>query len=771
MENPQQTIRLLQEELAETNREVVALTLELEKRVEARTLELQAAQAELQRTNSELRQLTVDLEGRVAVRAAELAASNEALRQSESRFRHVVEQSIVGIYIIQNQRFTYVNPKMAEIFGCSPEDMTSTSLYDFIAEDSRALARENIRRRVAGEIQSAHYTLQMIRHGGAIIDAEVHGSRVDFDDGPGILGCLIDVTERKENERKTKAHLNWLDLLSRTTRAIGERQDLRSIFQVVIRSLEDSLPVDFACICLHNSASQSLTVACVGAKSEALALELALTEQARVEVDGNGLSRCVRGQLVYEPDIVPVSFPFPQRLARSGLRSLVVAPLLVEAKIFGVLVVARRVPASFSSDDCEFLRQLSEHVALAANQAHLHQALQQAYDDLRQTQQAVMQQERLRALGQMASGIAHDINNAISPAALYVESLLEREPNLSPRAREYLETIQRAVEDVASTVARMREFYRPREPQLALVPVDANQLIRQVVDLTRARWHDMPQQQGAVIGMNVEVAPDLPSIMAIESEIREALVNLVFNAVDAMPRGGTIALRTGLHPAGETGSKAVRIEVADTGQGMDEETLRRCLEPFYTTKGERGTGLGLAMVYGIAQRHSADLEIESTVGQGTTVRLSFTVPEIATASADAPVPSPEIKPRLRILIVDDDPLLLKSLRDILEGEGHFISTANGGQAGIDTFTAVAGTPEAFQTLITDLGMPYVDGRQVAAAAKNASPETQVILLTGWGRRLIDEGEIPAHVDCVLSKPPKLRELREVLARGGRPALP
>ena len=181
-------------------------------------------------------------------------------------------------------------------------------------------------------------------------------------------------------------------------------------------------------------------------------------------------------------------------------------------------------------------------MALAAHQAQLYDALQQAYDDLRQTQQAVMQQERLRALGQMASGIAHDINNAISPVALYTESLLENEPNLSARARDYLETIQHAIEDVAATVARMREFYRQREPQLTLTPVQLNRLIQQVLDLSRARWSDMPQQRGLMIELETELAPDLPAIMGVESEIREALINLVFNAVDAMPDGGTLTL-------------------------------------------------------------------------------------------------------------------------------------------------------------------------------------------------------------------------------------
>ncbi len=210
----------------------------------------------------------------------------------------------------------------------------------------------------------------------------------------------------------------------------------------------------------------------------------------------------------------------------------------MESKVFGILVVARRQQQGFVSGECEFLKQLSEHVALAAQQSELHGALQAAYDDLRQTQQAVMQHERLRALGQMASGIGHDINNAISPITLYTESLLETEPCLSAKARSYLETIQHATEDVAQTVGRMREFYRQRETQVTLLPVDLNKLIQPVIDLSRARWDDMPQQRGVTVHLGTDLETSLPIVMGIESEIREALINLIFNAVDAMPDGG-----------------------------------------------------------------------------------------------------------------------------------------------------------------------------------------------------------------------------------------
>jgi CheY-like chemotaxis protein len=370
-----------------------------------------------------------------------------------------------------------------------------------------------------------------------------------------------------------------------------------------------------------------------------------------------------------------------------------------------------------------------------------------------------MQQERLRALGQMASGIAHDINNAISPVALYTEALLDHEQNLSERGRKQLEIIERAVDDVAQTVARMGEFYRVREPQVSLVPVDLNKLVNQVIDLTRARWSDMVQQRGFSIDVRLELAADLPPIAAVESQVRDAMVNLVFNAVDAMPQGGPLTVRTRI--AEGSGGQIVQLEIIDAGVGMDEDTRRRCLEPFFTTKGTRGTGLGLAMVYGVAQRHNAHLEIESEPGKGTVVRMSFAVAAdpVSASSGNQPPPLGPI----RVLIIDDDPLLLKTLRDALESDGHEVTAATGGQAGINAFVESHASGQPFPVVITDLGMPHVDGRKVAATIKASVPSTVIIMLTGWGRRLVAEGDLPPGVDTVISKPPKLLELRAALA--------
>jgi signal transduction histidine kinase/DNA-binding response OmpR family regulator len=573
------------------------------------------------------------------------------------------------------------------------------------------------------------------------------------------LTAQIAVGEQTHSE--LQAQLHRLDLLHRIARAIGERQDLKSIFQVVITSLEENLPIDFGCICLYEPAAEALIVTSVGVKSEALAKELSLAERG-IPIDSNGLSRCVRGQLIHEADVSKSAFPFSQRLARGGVRSLVVAPLLAERKVFGVLIAARQQAGSFSTADCEFLQHLSEHVALAAHQAQLHSDLQHAYENLRNSQHTVMQQERLRALGQMASGVAHDINNTISPVALYAESLLEQEPNLSSRARKYLTTIQRATEDVAQTVARMREFYRPRELQLVLARINLNELVQQVIDLTRARWRDLPQERGIVVQLQTDLDAHLPGIMGADSEIRNAMTNLVFNAIDSMPDGGSLMLRTKVVADQSGGARFVHLQVCDSGVGMDEDTRRRCLEPFFTTKGERGTGLGLATVYGMVQRHSAELEIDSGPGKGTTVRLIFPAAEVsATTARMAALRLPTQS--MRILLVDDDPFVLESLKHTLENDGHLITTADGGQAGIEAFAAAQLRGEAFTVVITDLGMPYFDGRKVAATVKASSPNTPVILLTGWGQRLAADNDIPLHVDRVVNKPPKLHELRSVLA--------
>lgn len=399
----------------------------------------------------------------------------------------------------------------------------------------------------------------------------------------------------------------------------------------------------------------------------------------------------------------------------------------------------------------------------------LREELQRVYDELRQTQQSVVQQERLRALGQMASGIAHDINNALSPVLAFSELLLKTDAGLSPESRRNLGHIRTSAQDIAQIVARMREFYRRRDEAEPLRLVQPERIVQQVVEMTRPRWSDIAQSKGVVVKVETRFDAALPALYSNETELREALTNLVLNSVDALPNGGSIVISARAfrlpHAAENAPPTHVVVEVADTGVGMDEATRQRCLEPFFSTKKQRGgTGLGLAMVYGTMERHEGGIEVDSKPGQGTTVRLIFPVRQAPVRAAEsceaaaAPV-------RLRVLCIDDEPLLRELLKQLLDYYQHDVETADGGQAGLDAFFAARQAGRPFDIVLTDLGMPHVDGRQVVERIKRVAPDTGVIMLTGWGP-LLDGGSEgqPGRVDALISKPPRMEELNQTLLR-------
>ena len=250
-------------------------------------------------------------------------------------------------------------------------------------------------------------------------------------------------------------------------------------------------------------------------------------------------------------------------------------------------------------------------------------------------------------------------------------------------------------------------------------------------------------------------------------ELREAVTNLVLNAIDAMPRGGAIKIVTrvtestgaGLEPAGNC---HVVLEVRDTGKGMDNFVKEHCLEPFFSTKGPRGSGLGLAMVYGMIRRHQGSIDVESEPGRGTTVRLVFNPVGSPVRFPVAPAVTADLPP-LRILCIDDDQRIGAMLREVLASQHHLVEIADGGAKGVEAFRNAQRRGQPFQVVITDLGMPNVDGRQIVRTVKAESPGTPVIMLTGWAAMMDQEGELPKDVDAVISKPPSISRLHEALA--------
>jgi nitrogen-specific signal transduction histidine kinase/ActR/RegA family two-component response regulator len=374
--------------------------------------------------------------------------------------------------------------------------------------------------------------------------------------------------------------------------------------------------------------------------------------------------------------------------------------------------------------------------------------LERVLEELKSAQQRVIQQERLRALGGMASGIAHDFNNALVGILGLSELLLHRPENLEDRekTRRYVEMINTTAKDAGNIVNRLREFYRHREGRETFNVVDLNQLVEEAISLTEPVWKAQAEAKDIPIAVQKDLQK-IPAIVGDASELREALTNLIFNAIDAMPRGGTISIRTRLDGG------QVLLEVGDTGIGMTEEVRQRCLEPFFTTKGAHGTGLGLSMVYGIVQRHRGTIDIESEVNKGTTLMIRIPQPSAPPVSAARPRP-PEVLQHLHVLVVDDEPLVRKVIGEYLKIDGHTVETADGGRDGLEKFHN-----GRFDLVVVDRAMPDMNGDQVAKAIKSVNSTVPVVMLTGFGAMMEDIDEKPAHVDLVVGKPVTISGLR------------
>lgn len=397
-----------------------------------------------------------------------------------------------------------------------------------------------------------------------------------------------------------------------------------------------------------------------------------------------------------------------------------------------------------------------EHVHALEELRRSHEALQEAMRQLQETQQQVIQQQRLRALGEMASGIAHDFNNALTPILGLTELLMEHPvASADPQVMRYLEMIRTAAQDAAQTVSRLREFYRPRGRAELRQPLDVNAIVEEAVQLTAPRWKEQAEAQGVFIRVHTQLQP-LPPISANRSELREVLQNLIFNAVDALPSGGDITLRTYLTHG--SSPEYVVIEVQDNGVGMDSETRVRCFEPFFSTKGEHGSGLGLAVVYGIVQRHEGKVEVDSQLGGGTTFRVFLpvhTLPELVVPGEHPMAPSAP----LRILLVEDKPLVREVLAEHLLRQGHHVETAPDGKRGLEKFL-----DSRYDLVITDLAMPVMSGEQLAMEIKRIAPNKPIILLTGFGVPRPTQDTYADLVDYVLIKPVTHYALRQAIAK-------
>jgi signal transduction histidine kinase len=455
---------------------------------------------------------------------------------------------------------------------------------------------------------------------------------------------------------------------------------------------------------------------------------------------------------------------------RYGTGSFMCMPVRVGDRVIGVLNLAKKedqsggtVIRAFTPTDLQFLNALMTYIGYAVDNARLldeaqdaARKLQSVVDDLKATQAQLVRGETLSAIGKLASGMAHHLNNLFAVILGRLETLLVKVPD--QEARRYLEIVQRAAQDGAEVVRRVQRFSRV-QPVSRTVPVDLNQLAQEVLELTRPRWHN----EALLRQIRIDTALDLGAIRPVAGELaplREVLMNLLLNGIDAMPDGGRLILKTWM-----TGPD-VRCSVSDTGAGMSEEVRHRALDPFFTTKGPKSTGLGLSVTYGIVQRHNGRLEIDSAPGRGTTVTV--TLPAMGTASpAPAPAASPALATpsHLRVLIVDDEPEVRSALADMLGIAGHTAFQAAGGREALAWLEA--GQP--VDLVLTDMGMPGMMGSEVARAIRGRWPHLKIGLMTGWDETEGLVADANSIVDFTLGKPFELKTLTRAYVAIAAPA--
>lgn len=361
----------------------------------------------------------------------------------------------------------------------------------------------------------------------------------------------------------------------------------------------------------------------------------------------------------------------------------------------------------------------------------------------------LLQSEKLKSLGELAGGVAHDFNNVLA-AILGRVQLLKMQFNPPDGIQEQrksmanliksLEVIEKASFDGAETVRRIQEFARKRADDKDFTQIEINELLENSLEFTRMRWKDQTESKGISVDIQREFSQLAPTLGSA-SELREVFTNIINNAIDAMPEGGALKITTCKE------DDLIVINIADTGVGIPEAIVDRIFDPFYTTKGVRSTGLGMSISYGIINRHKGTIGVESREGQGTTFTIKLPVIEECSTTKERTRPIPLEQRKASILIVEDEEEVRKLLSEILAIGEHEVEVAANGTQGLALFEK-----GSFDLVFTDLGMPDMSGWEVAKKIKTINDKVPIVLVTGWNVEIEDDEKRTNHVDRVIQKP-------------------
>ena len=362
----------------------------------------------------------------------------------------------------------------------------------------------------------------------------------------------------------------------------------------------------------------------------------------------------------------------------------------------------------------------------------------------------VQQADKLRALGQLASGVAHNFNNALAAVIGYTQLALPKVKD--PDIEKYLRVVEQSAKDAARMVERIQNFSRGHSRADEFQPVRIGDIVRDAIDITRPRWRHDAEALGIKYEVRLEWVGEEDALVKGEaSELREVCVNIIFNALDAMPLGGRLVIEA------RSDAQHVRLGFRDTGGGMTEEIKRRVFEPFFTTKGAAGLGMGLSESYRIVERHGGRIEVDSQLRRGASFTITLPL-AIASAASELSRPAVAGIEKARALVIDDEEVVGGTLAAILESLGHDVTQATGGEAALALLK-----DREFDIIFTDLAMPRMDGIAVAGEIRVRCPQTKIVLVSGYGLGKIYErlGD-SSVVDATLAKPFKIEDIERAM---------
>ena len=365
----------------------------------------------------------------------------------------------------------------------------------------------------------------------------------------------------------------------------------------------------------------------------------------------------------------------------------------------------------------------------------------------KQAEEALVQSEKLKSLGTITAGVAHDINNILAVISGKVQ-LIDMECKSNKQLSHELNAIIRAADDGAEIASKMLRFTKTKRGATEFVPFNIGYLIEQTIDFTKPRWKNMAQAKGINYHIDKEGMREIPEVFCSPAELREVLINIINNALDAMPDGGSLSFSTW------SNENTVFISISDTGTGMPEEVKKKIYDPFFTTRRPEGTGLGMSTSYGIIEEHGGKINVESEVGKGTTFTLSIPNDKKTVQRSISPEPSQEIKAKgLRVLVVDDNEDMRSILHQLLSKIGCNVKTAENGAYAIELSKR-----EEFDIVLCDLVMPDIYGYDVVKALNELEKSPKIGIITGWAEKLNPREREDLTIDFMVKKPFKLSAL-------------